>query len=146
MTFIVHLSTVTAMYERNFLHEINIRTELRPGDIEWVAGRHAELYKKEFDYGIEFANYVREGLQEFSENYDPALDRLWLGEHDDRIVASLFLVHRPENSSQLRYFLIEPDYRGISLGKKLMEMFLAFHHSCGYASCYLWTTNEQEAA
>jgi len=48
--------------------------------------------------------------------------------------------------AHLRYFLLNPDFRGIGLGKKLMDMFVNFAVECGYRSVYLWTTNEQEKA
>lgn len=48
--------------------------------------------------------------------------------------------------AQLRYFLIEPRYRGICLGAKLMVLFMDFQQQCGYRGAYLWTTHELEAA
>ena len=134
------------MNKKITVDEISIRTELVPGDLGYVISRHGALYKEEYDYGIEFENYVAAGLVEFYKTYDPLFDRVWICGHNDMMIASLFLVHRADNASQLRYFLIEPSYRGIGLGKKLMELFLAFHHACRYTSCYLWTTNEQESA
>ncbi|WP_230679989.1 GNAT family N-acetyltransferase [Pontibacter rufus] len=62
------------------------------------------------------------------------------------MVGFLLLLHRPGNTAQLRYFLIEPEYRGIGLGKKLMDLYMAFFRAMGYTSSYLWTTHEQEAA
>ena len=47
-----------------------------------------------------------------------------------------------EESAQLRYFLIEPDYRGIGLGSKLLNMYMDFLRECGYKKSYLWTTHE----
>lgn len=134
------------MQERITIADITIRTELQPGDLGWIIHRHGALYKKEYDYGIEFENYVAAGLVEFYEQYNPLQDRVWICEHNGIITGFLLLVHRPGNTSQLRYFLIEPAYRNIGLGKKLMELYLAFHLACGYRSCYLWTTHEQEAA
>lgn len=134
------------MEKKTPLDEITIRTKLQPGDLGYIIHRHGILYKQECDYGIGFENFVARGLQEFYDQYDPSLDRVWICEHQNIIIGFLFLIHRPGHISQLRYFLIEPEYRGIGLGKKLMELFLEFHHSCGYNACYLWTTHEQEAA
>jgi GNAT superfamily N-acetyltransferase len=128
------------------LKDIAIRTYLRPGDIGYVVHLHGALYKKEYDYGIGFESYVAAGLHEFWQQYDPAKDRVWLAEHEGNIIGFLLLMHRPANTAQLRYFLIDPSYRGIGLGKKLMELYMVFYYQCGYETSYLWTTSELDAA
>ncbi|HEV2478773.1 MAG TPA: GNAT family N-acetyltransferase, partial [Puia sp.] len=37
-------------------------------------------------------------------------------------------------------------YRGMGLGRRLMDMFMEFVRQRGYRQAYLWTTNEQHAA
>jgi len=76
----------------------------------------------------------------------PSKDSVWICEHHDRMVAFLLLMHRENNAAQLGYFLIEPRYRGIGLGKKLMQLYMEFLRACRYQSPYLWTTHELEAA
>ncbi|MDH7460077.1 GNAT family N-acetyltransferase [Chitinophagaceae bacterium 26-R-25] len=128
------------------LDDITIRTDLKPGDLGYVIYRHGELYHSEYNYGISFETYVGAGLYEFYSNYDPALDRVWICEHQNKIVGFVLLMHRENNAAQLRYFLIEPEYRGIGLGKKLMELYIDFLKEKGYQSSYLWTTNELYSA
>jgi peptidyl-dipeptidase Dcp len=128
------------------LSDITIRTELKPGDIGYVIYLHGHLYKKEYNYGIGFESYVAEGLAEFYHHYNPVKDRVWICEYKNEIAGFLLLMHRENNSAQLRYFLLVPEYRGMGLGKKLMELYMEFYHSCGYTSSYLWTTNELHAA
>lgn len=123
------------------LNDIVIRTDLRPGDIGYITYLHGVLYKQEYDYGIEFEAYVAQGLHEFYENYDPKTNRVWICEHNGKTIGSLVLVARGK-AAQLRYFLIVPEYRGIGLGKKLMELYMEFLHHCRYESSYLWTTEE----
>jgi DNA-binding MarR family transcriptional regulator/N-acetylglutamate synthase-like GNAT family acetyltransferase len=124
------------------LEDISIRNTMIPGDLGYVVYLHGLLYGIEYDYGIEFETYVAHGLYEFFQNYDQKKDRVWICEHDKRMVLFLLLMHRDNNTAQLRYFLIVPEYRGIGLGKKLMELFLDFLHRCHYQSAYLWTTHE----
>lgn len=128
------------------LDDITIRTELKPGDLGYVIYRHGELYHTEYNYGISFETYVGAGLYEFYKNYDPALDRAWVCEHENKMVGFVLLMHRENNAAQLRYFLIEPEYRGIGLGKKLMQLYMDFLKEKGYQSSYLWTTNELSSA
>ena len=126
--------------------DIHVRTDFRPGDLGYVVHLHGRVYGVEYGYGVAFEMYVAQGLKEFYEQYDAARDRLWLCEHDDRIIGSLLLMHRDNDAAQLRYFLLEPEYRGIGLGNRLMKLYLDFLHERGYKSSYLWTTNEQETA
>jgi GNAT superfamily N-acetyltransferase len=127
------------------IKDIAIRTELRPGDMGYVTYLHGIIYGREYGYGIEFESYVAAGLHEFYQSYDPRRSRVWVCEHDGRMIGFLLLMERGE-AAQLRYFLIRPEYRGIGLGKKLMELYMEFFHLCGYKSSYLWTTHEQETA
>lgn len=127
------------------IEEITIRTELRPGDIGYVTYLHGMLYSREYGYGIEFESYVAAGLHEFYQSYDPRRSRVWVCEHDERMIGFLLLMDRG-TAAQLRYFLILPEYRGIGLGKKLMQLYMEFFHRCGYQSSYLWTTHELDTA
>ena len=61
------------------------------------------------------------------------------------MIGFLLLMDRDE-AAQLRYFLIDPEYRGIGLGSHLMNLYMDFLRACGYKSSYLWTTSELHAA
>lgn len=127
------------------INDITIRTGLKPGDISYIAYLHGALYKKEYNYGIEFETYVAEGLCEFYRNYNPVKDRVWICEHNNKMIGSLLLMDR-NGSAQLRYFLLDPEYRGIGLGVKLINLYMDFLRECNYKHSYLWTTNELTAA
>lgn len=133
------------MRKKLSLNDITIRTDLRPGDMGYVIYLHGALYKKEYDYGIEFESYVAKGFHEFYQQYDTRNNRVWICEHENKIIGFMLLMNRGQ-SAQLRYFIIEPTYRGIGLGKKLMELFMEFLAQCGYQSAYLWTTDELHTA
>ncbi|HEY1869989.1 MAG TPA: GNAT family N-acetyltransferase [Chitinophagaceae bacterium] len=123
------------------LEDISIRTALRPGDIGYIIYIHGDLYKQECNYGIEFEIYVAKGLAEFYEQYDSQKDCVWICEHENKIIGFLALVHRGD-AAQLRYFILQPEYRGIGLGNKLMNLYMNFLKEKKYRSSFLWTTNE----
>jgi len=133
------------MKNKGSLEDISIRTELRPGDIGYVTYMHGALYRREYGYGIQFETYVAKGLCEFYEKYDPERSRIWVCEHKDRMIGFLLLMDRGQ-AAQLRYFLIEPEYRGLGLGLKLLNLYMDFLHNCGYKESYLWTTHELTTA
>jgi N-acetylglutamate synthase-like GNAT family acetyltransferase len=128
------------------LEDITIRSELRPGDIGAVIHLHGAYYGREHGFGIQFETYVALGLHEFYERYDRTRDRFWLCEHQGRLIGCLLLMHRPEEAAQLRYFLVMPEYQGIGLGKRLMELFMQFLAECRYRTAYLWTVEGLPAA
>ena len=125
--------------------EVTIRTQLEPGDLGYIAYLHGRIYDKENQYGLGFESYVLEGLGEFGTQYDPEKDRVWVCEHGREKVGFLVGVHRGE-ALQLRYFILLPEYRGMGLGKRLMDLFMEYVRERGYSRAYLWTTNEQHAA
>jgi peptidyl-dipeptidase Dcp len=127
------------------LDDISIRTELQPGDLGYIIYLHGDLYKKEYGYGVPFEAYVAKGLGEFYEKYNPERNRVWVCEHRNGRVGFLLLMDRG-NAAQLRYFLIQPEYRGIGLGSKLMKLYMDFLQECGYRESYLWTTHELTTA
>lgn len=127
------------------LEDISIRTTLQPGDLGYITYLHGSMYKAEYNFGIEFEIYVAKTLAEFYEQYDIETNRFWICEHQSRIIGCLALMNRGD-AAQLRYFLILPEYRGIGLGKKLMDLFMDFLKKCNYKKSFLLTTDELNTA
>jgi peptidyl-dipeptidase Dcp len=48
--------------------------------------------------------------------------------------------------AQLRYFILEREYRGIGLGGRVMELYMEHFWRGGYRASFLWTTHELAAA
>jgi N-acetylglutamate synthase-like GNAT family acetyltransferase len=136
---------VAQMKNNVTLAEISIRTQLQPGDIGCVTYMHGTLYYKEYGYGLQFESYVAKGLCEFYEKYNPERNRIWACEHNNRMIGFLLLMDRGK-SAQLRYFLVEPEYRGLGLGARLLDLYMDFLRGCSYKESYLWTTHELDSA
>lgn len=126
--------------------DVTVRTYLRPGDLGFIIHRHGAIYHDEYGYQLSFESYVAAGLDEFYRKYDSKRDRVWLCEYGGQIVGFMLMMHRQNNTAQLRFFYLEPAYRGMGVGKKLMRMFMNELKKCGYTSSYLWTTHQQTAA
>lgn len=127
------------------LEDIQIRTELKVGDLPFVIQSHSDLYQKEYNYGKTFDYYVIKGIAEFFEVYTPEKSRVWVCEHEGKRIGFLSLIERG-TAAQLRFFFMNKNYRGIGLGNHLMREFIEFLKVKKYKSCYLWTTTEQLAA
>ena len=95
------------------ISDISIRTTLKPGDIGYIIYLHGYLYRREYNYGISFENYVAAGLSDFYNNYDPGKDRVWVCEHNEKIIGFLLAAHRDNNALQLRYQPSKHDLKNI---------------------------------
>ena len=125
---------------------MQIRTNIEPGDIGYLIYLHGRLYAREYDLDHTFEGYVAAGLGEFAKSFDASKDRLWLAEREGKIVGSIAINSLSDQTAQLRWFLVHPDARGHSLGRKLLSEALEFCRGCGFKSVFLWTISELKAA
>lgn len=128
------------------MSKITIRNILQSGDLGQIAALHGKIYAEEHDFGLGFEAYVMESLVEFYRQYDPQKDTIWVVEDQGKMAGFLLLMHRPENQAQLRYFILEKNYRGMGLGRKLMGEWMDFYHEKGYSGAYLYTTSGLDSA
>lgn len=124
---------------------MNIRTELRTGDLSFLQQSHTEFYHREYQYTIPFEYYVGKAISAFYESYTPERSRIWIVEQAGRRLGSLVLQDRGE-AAQLRFFLLLPEAQGQGIGGQLLQNFLDFCREKGYQSAYFWTTDEQVVA
>jgi N-acetylglutamate synthase-like GNAT family acetyltransferase len=125
---------------------MRIRTDIRPGDIGYIIYLHGILYAQEYNLDRTFEGYVASGLGEFAKCFDERQDRLWLAEEGERIVGSIAIAGQPNQSAQLRWFLVHPDVRGIGLGGRLLKQALEFCRAREFRFVFLWTLSDLTAA
>jgi GNAT superfamily N-acetyltransferase len=121
--------------------------DLRPGDIGWLVMRHGELYAAEAGFDGTFEPLVARILADFAETRDPACERGWIARAGDRRLGSIFCVRGPATGvAKLRLFLLEPEARGIGLGRRLLHTCLDYARATGYRRMTLWTHESHAAA
>ena len=118
----------------------------RPGDIGWVVQRHGELYFREYGWNEEFEALVAQIGAEFIRNLDPARERCWIAERGARRIGCVFVVKQNRTVAKLRLLLVEPDARGIGLGRRLIDECVRFARASGYRKLALWTQANLSAA
>jgi DNA-binding MarR family transcriptional regulator/N-acetylglutamate synthase-like GNAT family acetyltransferase len=122
---------------------VSIRS-FRAGDVGYVAHLHGILYDKTYKFGPMFEYYVMKGLAEFMMNSDGG--ELWVVEVNGKIVGSIAITKSNDTVAQLRWFVLDENYQGVGIGKKLMETAINFCHNQGYQHVFLWTVSILETA
>ncbi|MDQ0170181.1 bifunctional helix-turn-helix transcriptional regulator/GNAT family N-acetyltransferase [Paenibacillus tundrae] len=125
---------------------IEVRTELRPGDVGALIHLHGWVYAKECGYNHIFEGYVCKTFYDVLQTYNPDKDRFWLAETDNEIVGSIAVIGHPGNRAQIRWFILHPDCRGMGIGKKLIHEAIAYCKEKGYSNVFLETTEDQKTA
>jgi GNAT superfamily N-acetyltransferase len=123
-----------------------LRHHIRPGDIGYLIHLHGAIYAAEYGYDQTFEAYVADGLARFIRSFNPDRDRIWLAEIDCQIIGSIAIVGHSKSKAQLRWFFVHSRYRGIGLGRKLLNEALHFCKQCKYKAVFLWTTSELSTA
>lgn len=119
--------------------EIQLRTEARPGDFGWVAQRHGALYAQEYGFDLTFEALVASIVAKFVDHFDAKRERVWIAERDGERVGCVFLVKQSPRVAKLRLFLVEPDARGLGIGRRMVDELIAFARASGYRTVRLWT-------
>ena len=125
--------------------DITLRSH-RPGDMGWVIERHGALYHQEYDWNSDFEGLVAGVASDFLKNLDPGRERCWIAERGGRRLGCVFLVAGEGNTAKLRLLLVEPEARGLGLGRALIEACVHFARKAGYDRVLLWTQSNLLAA
>jgi GNAT superfamily N-acetyltransferase len=117
-----------------------------PGDMGWVIQRHGEIYHQEYGWNEEFEALVAEIAAEFIRKLGVQRERCWIAEYEGRRVGCIFLVAKDAATAKLRLLLVEPEARGLGVGRTLVAECVRFARESGYEKIVLWTQDTLTAA
>jgi GNAT superfamily N-acetyltransferase len=120
---------------------------LVPGDLGWVIHRQAVLYAQEYGWDWTYEALISKILGEYAADFDASKEDGWIAERAGQIVGSIFLMKGDAPFvAKLRLLYVEPDARGLGLGRRLVETCVARARQLGYQRLTLWTNDVLTAA
>lgn len=116
--------------------------DLQVGDIGHITSRQALLYTAEYGWDITYEGLVAGLFADFVKNFDPAKEASFIAVAGDDILGSVFLFRGDEPGvAKLRLLYVEPDARGLGIGRALVTACIAAARERGYERMVLWTQN-----
>ncbi|HBK04776.1 MAG TPA: MarR family transcriptional regulator [Acetobacteraceae bacterium] len=111
------------------------------GDVGWITHRHGILYAKEYGWDQTFEILVAEILAALATTFDPQREGSWIAERDGAVIGSAFVVCVSDTVAKLRLLYVEPEARGLGLGRQLVDACIGFAREKGYRTLTLWTND-----
>ena len=120
--------------------DVDIRHELRCGDLGRIVTLHGECYASLPGFGLRFEAFVARTIAEFVLDNE-AQGRVWLAERGGTLVGCTAIALREHYRAQLRWVLVDPAARGIGLGRRLVETALDYCREIGCIEVFLESTD-----
>jgi DNA-binding MarR family transcriptional regulator/N-acetylglutamate synthase-like GNAT family acetyltransferase len=117
-----------------------------PGDLGWIVARNAELYAAEYGWDASYEALVAHIVADFAASQDPAYERAWIADVAGLRAGCVMCVRADEDTAKLRLLLVEPAFRGLGVGRRLVDACVAFARDAGYRRMTLWTQSILTAA
>jgi GNAT superfamily N-acetyltransferase len=126
---------------------LTIRTH-QPGDIGYIIHRHGAIYCNEYGWDGQFELVAAKVGVDFLENFNSNTERCWVAERDGKFLGCVMLIEdrTQKHTAKLRLLLVEPEARGLGLGKQLVNQCIRFAKEVGYERIVLWTQSMLESA
>jgi ribosomal protein S18 acetylase RimI-like enzyme len=125
---------------------IEIRRELRPGDLGEIVRQHGRLYTREYGLDPQFEVHVASAVARAAREGWPERGAARIVERDGEFAGSLALTDEGEGNAALRWFLVDPALRGQGLGRRLVGELVAEAESQGFGLLGLETLGILTAA
>lgn len=133
------LSSVRVLLDRDRRAEDVALRAPGPGDLGWIVARNAELYAAEYGWDASYEALVARIVADFAASQDPASERAWIADVAGLRAGCVMCVRADDETAKLRLLLVEPAFRGLGLGRRLVDACVAFARDTGYRRMTLWT-------
>ena len=127
--------------------EVDIRRELRPGDLGAIVAHHGRLYSREYGVDSTFEAMVASSVgRAASRGFPSDREGIWIVEHDGRWSGCIAYTDEGQGVAMVRWVLLDASLRGRGLGRRLLGELLAEVEAHGYRLVALETFSDLRAA
>lgn len=131
------------------MHDVVVRRELGPGDVDAIVDLHDRVYRGEYGAGEDWVQMIRSAIERAVQRGWPresALGSVWLVERDGRLLGSLALVLECPRVGNLDWFVLDADLRGRGIGRQLVSDLVADARARGMEKLKIETFSKLTAA
>ncbi|RYE81037.1 MAG: GNAT family N-acetyltransferase [Hyphomicrobiales bacterium] len=110
--------------------------------------RQGVLYNLQYGWNGDFEALIAGIYAEYHAAPETPPRNLWVAERAGTIVGSIFVMGSDglPGSAQLRMLYVEPEARGLGIGRTLVDQCVSFARGAGYERMRLWTHTIQQSA
>ena len=122
---------------------------LRPfggGDSNRVIDLMREVYIEEMGWHMSFLREAIKILKDMLITWDPKDDLFVLAEFEGTLVGLLYMISQSDGKALIRWLTVKRDYRGMGIGKRLLEMAVDFARKKRHRKIALVTVDELKHA
>jgi len=124
-----------------------IRRELRPGDLGAIIEHHGRVYAREYGVDSSFEAHVAAAVARAAlRGFPRDSEAIWIVERDGKHAGSLALTDEGEGVACVRFFVLDPELRGVGLGRRLVGELLETASGAGFDRAVLETFSDLRAA
>jgi N-acetylglutamate synthase-like GNAT family acetyltransferase len=125
---------------------VEIRRELRPGDLGEIVAFHGRIYGPEYGVDARFEAMVASSVAEAGQRGWPGRrERVWIVERDGEFAGCLALTDEGA-TGVVRWFVLDPSVRGLGLGRRLLDELISEARDLGFERLRLETFSDLRVA
>jgi GNAT superfamily N-acetyltransferase len=125
---------------------ISIHHHFAPGDLGQLIYIHGVQNFADYGFNHVHEAYCAQIAVEFILCTEKGRSQVWLAKKEGKVVGSIFIVERPNNQAQLRLLFVDHSFRGVGLGRWLVEESSRYCRGEGFSVVYLWTVKGLDRA
>ena len=125
---------------------ILLTTDFTLDEVETAIVRQREIFGGEFNFLDTSHQYAEKAQRDFIKNYDPSKQFLLITRNNGKFAGTITFMGEDDGVGRLRFLIVEPEVRGIGLGKEIVSTALEWAKEMGYSHIYLTTHSVLEVA